>query len=233
MLAAAALAVGGVTLPASAAQAAPACDVVYATNDWNSGFTANVTIKNLGDPVSNWTLKCDLPEQQPAGDPGLVGQVQPDRQRGHRDQRVVQRQPRHRGVHHHRLQRLLLGQQPEADRRSRSTAPPATAPRPTSRRRSPSACRAARSPRPADVPLTATASDPDGTISKVEFYRNGLLLNTDTTAPYAYTLDGPAGRQLHRPGQGVRQRQRHRRRREVVHGRPPPPGRRSSPRRPR
>ncbi|MGW0103417.1 glycoside hydrolase family 48 protein, partial [Nocardia sp. NPDC003354] len=47
---------------------------------------------------------------------------------------------------------------------------------------------------PADVPLTATASDPDGTISKVEFYRNGLLVNTDTTAPYGYDLlDLPAG----------------------------------------
>ena len=47
---------------------------------------------------------------------------------------------------------------------------------------------------PADVPLTATASDPDGTISKVEFYRNGLLINTDTATPYAYTMeDLPAG----------------------------------------
>lgn len=61
IVAAAALAIGGVTLPAGAAQAAPACDVVYATNDWNTGFTANVTIKNLGDPVSNWTLKWTFP----------------------------------------------------------------------------------------------------------------------------------------------------------------------------
>ena len=44
------------------------------------------------------------------------------------------------------------------------------------------------------MPITATASDSDGTIAKVEFYRNGLLINTDTTAPYSYTQeDLPAG----------------------------------------
>jgi hypothetical protein len=47
---------------------------------------------------------------------------------------------------------------------------------------------------PATVPLTATASDPDGTIDRVEFYRNGLLVNTDNTPPYAYTMENlPAG----------------------------------------
>ncbi len=37
------------------------------------------------------------------------------------------------------------------------------------------------------VPMTATASDTDGSISKVEFYSGTALLNTDTAAPYAYT----------------------------------------------
>lgn len=34
------------------------------------------------------------------------------------------------------------------------------------------------------VSLSATASDPDGTISKVEFYRNNVLIATDLTSPY-------------------------------------------------
>jgi hypothetical protein len=33
--------------------------------------------------------------------------------------------------------------------------------------------------------LTATASDPDGTISRVEFYANGVKLGQDTSASYS------------------------------------------------
>jgi hypothetical protein len=40
---------------------------------------------------------------------------------------------------------------------------------------------------PATVSFTATASDADGTISKVEFYNGTTLLNSDTTAPYSYS----------------------------------------------
>jgi regulation of enolase protein 1 (concanavalin A-like superfamily) len=40
---------------------------------------------------------------------------------------------------------------------------------------------------PATVNLAATAADSDGTIAKVEFYRNGTLLATDTAAPYAWS----------------------------------------------
>ncbi|MFG1676838.1 glycoside hydrolase family 6 protein [Micromonospora sp. NPDC049282] len=47
---------GLVTLPVTAAQAATQCSVDYTTNDWAGGFTANVVIKNLGDPVSSWNL---------------------------------------------------------------------------------------------------------------------------------------------------------------------------------
>lgn len=47
---------------------------------------------------------------------------------------------------------------------------------------------------PADVKVTATATDTDGTISKVEFYLNDQLYNTDTQAPYEYTFqDLPEG----------------------------------------
>src|SRR5262249_15740159 len=44
------------------------------------------------------------------------------------------------------------------------------------------------------VSLAATASDTDGTISKVEFYNGTTLLNTDTVAPYAFSWSSvPAG----------------------------------------
>ena len=49
---------------------------------------------------------------------------------------------------------------------------------------------------PATVTLSASASDPDvgDSISKVEFYHDGLLLNTDTAAPYTFAWTSvPAG----------------------------------------
>ncbi|MEJ3746136.1 cellulase family glycosylhydrolase [Actinomycetes bacterium KLBMP 9797] len=48
-----------VTLPASAA--VTACSVSYVVqSQWSSGFTASVSITNLGDPVPNWTLGFDF-----------------------------------------------------------------------------------------------------------------------------------------------------------------------------
>ncbi len=40
---------------------------------------------------------------------------------------------------------------------------------------------------PATVTINATASDSDGTVSKVDFYQGSTLLGTDTTTPYSYT----------------------------------------------
>ena len=47
---------------------------------------------------------------------------------------------------------------------------------------------------PAIVPLTASASDTDGSVSRVEFLANGTLVGTDTTSPYAFSWSNvPAG----------------------------------------
>ena len=43
---------------------------------------------------------------------------------------------------------------------------------------------------PATVTLSATASDSDGTISKVEFYNGSSRLATDTSSPYSVTFTG-------------------------------------------
>jgi chitodextrinase len=44
----------------------------------------------------------------------------------------------------------------------------------------------ARAMAPATVQLTANASDPDGTIAKVDFMANGKLVGTATASPYAF-----------------------------------------------
>jgi hypothetical protein len=45
---------------------------------------------------------------------------------------------------------------------------------------------------PATVTLTATASDSNGTVTKVDFYQGATLLGTDTTSPYAFVKSGIA-----------------------------------------
>jgi hypothetical protein len=53
----------GVALPAGAAAAG--CSVNYAvSSQWQGGFGANVSITNLGDPVSSWTLTWSWPAGQ-------------------------------------------------------------------------------------------------------------------------------------------------------------------------
>ncbi|MFG2106523.1 glycoside hydrolase family 48 protein [Micromonospora chersina] len=193
MFAATALAIGGVALPAGAAQAAPACDVTYATNDWGTGFTANVTIKNLGDALTSWTLKFAFPNSTQKLTQGWSARWS---QSGSEVTATNESWNGSLGTGASTtigFNGAYSGSNPKPTAFTLNgvtcNGTPANQP-PTVSLGVPSGPFEA----PADVPLTATASDPDGTISKVEFYRNGLLVNTDTSAPYGYTLeDLPAG----------------------------------------
>src|SRR5690349_16717724 len=66
-IAAAALALGsGLILVAvnQAAHAAAGCTVNYTVNQWDTGFTANITVTNLGDPLTSWNLQWDYAGNQ-------------------------------------------------------------------------------------------------------------------------------------------------------------------------
>ncbi|WP_214107755.1 cellulose binding domain-containing protein, partial [Acrocarpospora catenulata] len=63
------LAATTVVATATSAAAAVACGVTYTTNDWSSGnntggFTASVTVRNLGDAWNGWTLRFTFPAGQ-------------------------------------------------------------------------------------------------------------------------------------------------------------------------
>src|SRR6266508_3961005 len=61
--AAGALVLGGMATAALPASAATGCSIAYTVqSQWPDGFTANVAITNLGDPISSWTLTFDFPD---------------------------------------------------------------------------------------------------------------------------------------------------------------------------
>ncbi len=45
---------------------------------------------------------------------------------------------------------------------------------------------------PADITLSATAADPDGTVVKVDFYRGSTLVGSDTASPFGFTMNNVA-----------------------------------------
>ena len=110
------------------ASAATGCSVAYAvSSQWPGGFGANVTVKNLGDPVSAWTLVWSY-SGRAAGDPGVERHRDPERRAGHREERRLQRLAR-RPTRARRSASTHRGTTAATRRRraSPSTAPPAPA----------------------------------------------------------------------------------------------------------
>src|SRR3954470_10208315 len=57
LAAAAVVTLGAGVLTALPASAASGCSIVYTvSSQWSGGFGADVSVKNLGDPVSSWSL---------------------------------------------------------------------------------------------------------------------------------------------------------------------------------
>jgi cellulose 1,4-beta-cellobiosidase len=55
----------GIAVAAQQASAAAGCRVTYTVNQWSTGFTANVSVTNLGDPITGgWNLAWDFAGNQ-------------------------------------------------------------------------------------------------------------------------------------------------------------------------
>ena len=182
----------GVALSAGApAHAAAGCTVVYKVqSQWSGGFTGDIAITNSGDPVSSWKLEYDFPDAAQKVTQGWSG--------------VYSQSGQHVTVNN-AAWNGSLGTNASVSTGFNGTFGSAN-PVPTAFTLNGTACNGAvaaptvaisspaantRYTAPATIPITATAAAAGGgTISKVEFYHDGLLLNTDTAAPYTYSWAG-------------------------------------------
>jgi endoglucanase len=192
------------------AQAASGCTVAYQNvNTWQSsptsgGFNTTLAITNLGDPIAHWTLTFTLPAGQTrtggwnanytgatsitatdVGWNGSIGMGQTN---------------------------TSVGLQGDWTRSAPGSAPPNPFPQPSNfalngvactgstSSPSPTASSGNRAPvvsltsptagqvftAPATVNFAATASDPDGTVARVEFLNGSTIVGSDTSSPYSF-----------------------------------------------
>ncbi|GIH90588.1 glucanase [Planobispora siamensis] len=177
---------------AATAHAAVACDVAYSTNDWQGGFTANVTIKNLGDALNGWTLGFTFTGGQKLQQGWSATWAQDSANKVTAksldwNARLATGASTSIGFNG-----SWSGSNPKPTDftiNGVSCGGPPANQAPTVSLTSPAS--GSTHATGAAVPLAATASD-DGAVSKVEFYVDGTLVNTDTSAPYSYSATGLA-----------------------------------------
>jgi hypothetical protein len=193
MVAAGAIVAAGLTaVSALPASAAVACTIDYkVTNQWNTGFQGDVTIHNLGDAVSTWNLKWTWPGSQSITQSWNSSYTQSGTA-------VTLTNAAWNGSI--ASGGTLSGIGFLANYSGTNTNPTAftlngtactgatTNQPPTVSITAPTANQHFTAP--ANITINATAADADGTIAKVEFYHDGLLINTDTSAPYSFVWSG-------------------------------------------
>jgi len=177
----------------SAYAAAIQCSVDYSVNDWGGGFTANLTITNLGEPIDGWTLTYDYTENQRLQH-GWSGGWSQDGQtvtvtNPPWNTRLATNASIQIGAN---FSYSGTNNEPESFALNGTTCTGAHQP-PSVTLTSPAP--GATFTAGATVPLSATATAADGaTISRVEFYNDTTLLGTDTSAPYSFNwVNVPAG----------------------------------------
>jgi hypothetical protein len=186
--------------------AAPGCKVNYTVvSQWSTGFQASIEVTNLGDPVNGWTLQFDFPD---ATQRVVQGWAASWSQTGARASAASLPWNSALGTGATVSVGFLgsPGQPAPAPTAFTLNGVPCTGvpvtepPSPTPGNKPPTVVLTSPSANPDvawgyDLYIAASASDPDGVVTKVEFYGGGTLLFTDTAAPYAftYTVAGAPG----------------------------------------
>ena len=172
----------GLVAPTSALAADVACSVTYTTNDWDSGFTANVSLRNDGAALDSWKVGWTFLDGQKVqqgwsatfAQTGAAVTATNLSYNGHLDTGAS----------------TSFGfngskgsaNRPPTDFSVNGTACTGANKAPTVSLTAPASTGTYYAP--ATIPLAATAADSDGTVSKVEFYAGDTLLATDTAAPF-------------------------------------------------
>jgi cellulose 1,4-beta-cellobiosidase len=179
------------------AEAAPGCSVSYQGQPWNEGpsaggFTANVTITNTGDPISGWTLVIALPAGQSftqgwsatwsPGPPLSATNLDWNRDLATGASTTIGFNGRWTGSYTNATSFTLNG--------TTCTGGGTGNQPPTVSLTSPTANQSFAAG--AAIPMAASASDPDGTVNRVEFLIDGAVVGTDTSSPYTFSAPGPA-----------------------------------------
>jgi hypothetical protein len=184
------VAVSLIAAPATYADVTPqavACTVNYGASNWGggNGFTASIRITNLGDALNGWTLAFTYPGNQRVTQPGWNATYT----QAAGSANVTATNAPHNGN---------LGANQSADIGFNGTFT-GTNTAPTSFSINGVNCTGANQAPTAtltapvtgtsvtagsNVPLAATAADPDGTVQRVEFYAGNTLIGTDTSSPY-------------------------------------------------
>ncbi|WFE27719.1 Ig-like domain-containing protein [Solwaraspora sp. WMMD791] len=197
------------------AHAAPACTVDYQlTREWSSGFVADLTLTNLGAPLSSWVLQFRLAYGQQADYELSV--LPPGVRMNTVFGPVVLSAPDGPELPTGGTVRIQLGGHYQGDNpapseflfnelRCNAADPTASPPRPSpepSYLHPPTVAVTSPLPNevfpaPASIPVTAAVTPAPGRqITKVEFHANGTLLHTDVTAPYGFIWRGAAATEV-------------------------------------
>ncbi|WP_250008063.1 glycoside hydrolase family 48 protein [Actinoplanes sp. M2I2] len=188
---AAVLGAGAALAAGAPALAAAGCTVVYKVqSQWSGGFTGDIAITNTGDPVSSWKLEYDFPDAAQKVTQGWSGVYAQSGQRVTVSNAAWNGNLGTNGSVSTGFNGTFGSANPVPTAFSlNGTRCNGLAQAPTVEISSPAAN--TRFTAPASIPITAVPTVPSGgSVGKVEFYHDGLLLTTDTTAPYSYTWTG-------------------------------------------
>ena len=189
------LAVGLVAATPFRADAAPGCSVSYQAQPWTEGpgvggFTANIIITNTGDPISGWTLGFTLPSGQTfssgwsatwsPGPPVTARNLDWNGNLATGGTASIGFGGRWTGSYTSPTAFTLNGTACGGGAGNQS---------PTVSLTSPTANQSFAAG--AAIPMAANASDPDGTINRVEFLIDGAVVGTDTSSPYSFSAPSP------------------------------------------
>jgi Glycosyl hydrolase family 48/Cellulose binding domain/Bacterial Ig domain len=188
-------AAAAVSLTATPAAAATACQVTYTVqNQWPTGFTTAVHLSNLGDAQTSWALTFTFPGTQRVDNGWSAVWTQAGANVTARNADWNANLASGGSVDMGFNGALTAGAANPAPTAFSLNGTPCTGPNVAPAVRITAPAPGATFTAPATVPITAEALDSDGTIASVAFIAGTAVVGTDTVSPYTFNWTNvPAG----------------------------------------